>query len=132
VATTLFPYRIVGLLNISLRQGPEAPTHRCIVGLPRAFTATAKSCSRSAAAAALLVGGLAADLLRSHWLALLFTFAFGAASGDLMAEKQEFGYLVTGLIVVGVIATTGIAWRRILDHLHPYAPYRSVDRRLPR
>ena len=50
-----------------------------------------------------------------YWSAILFTFALGTTSGDLMAEKLGLGYLVTGLIVVGVITATGIAWRLGLD-----------------
>ncbi|MEO8906202.1 MAG: hypothetical protein ABI627_32160, partial [Polyangiaceae bacterium] len=41
--------------------------------------------------------------------------ALGTASGDLMAEKLGLGYLVTGLIVIGIITATGIAWRFGLD-----------------
>ncbi len=51
-----------------------------------------------------------------YWLAILFTFALGTAAGDLVAEKLGLGYLVTGLIVLGVIAVSGIAWRL---GLHP-------------
>ena len=50
-----------------------------------------------------------------YWSAILFTFALGTASGDLMAEKLGLGYLNTGLIVIGVITATGIAWRLGLD-----------------
>ena len=50
-----------------------------------------------------------------YWLAILFTFALGTASGDLMAEKLGLGYLVTGLIVLGVIIAAGISWRLGLD-----------------
>ncbi|MEA2697313.1 MAG: hypothetical protein QOI66_1584 [Myxococcales bacterium] len=50
-----------------------------------------------------------------YWLAILFTFALGTASGDLMAEGLGLGYLATGLIVLGVIATATIAWRLGLD-----------------
>jgi uncharacterized membrane-anchored protein len=39
-----------------------------------------------------------------YWLAILFTFALGTATGDLVAEKLGVGYLFTGLIVLGVIA----------------------------
>jgi uncharacterized membrane-anchored protein len=46
-----------------------------------------------------------------YWLTILFTFALGTASGDLMAEGLGLGYLVTGLIVAAVIAMTAIAWR---------------------
>jgi len=50
-----------------------------------------------------------------YWLAILFTFALGTASGDLMAESLGLGYLVTGLIVVAVVVATIIAWRLGLD-----------------
>ncbi|MEP7120910.1 MAG: hypothetical protein ABJE95_08375 [Byssovorax sp.] len=50
-----------------------------------------------------------------YWLAILFTFALGTATGDLVAEKLGVGYLGTGLLVVGVIAAAGIAWRCGLD-----------------
>lgn len=46
-----------------------------------------------------------------YWLAILFTFALGTASGDLMAEGLGLGYLTTGVIVAAVIAMTAIAWR---------------------
>lgn len=39
-----------------------------------------------------------------YWLAILFTFALGTASGDLLAEKFDLGYLVSLLIFVGAIA----------------------------
>ena len=50
-----------------------------------------------------------------YWLAILFTFALGTATGDLVAEKLGVGYLVTGLLVIGVIVATAIAWRLGLD-----------------
>ncbi len=50
-----------------------------------------------------------------YWLAILFTFALGTASGDLMAESLGLGYLVTGIIVCAVVATLAIAWRLGLD-----------------
>ena len=50
-----------------------------------------------------------------YWLAILFTFALGTASGDLMAESLGLGYLVTGLIVVGVVVAVSIAWKLGLD-----------------
>lgn len=51
-----------------------------------------------------------------YWLAILFTFALGTATGDLMAEVLGLGYLVTGAIVVGLVAVTALAWRL---GLHP-------------
>ena len=50
-----------------------------------------------------------------YWLAILFTFALGTASGDLMAEGLGLGYFVTGVIVAGVIGSSAIAWRLGLD-----------------
>ena len=46
-----------------------------------------------------------------YWLAILFTFALGTATGDLMAEKLGLGYLLTGGIVLGVIAAAWVAHR---------------------
>lgn len=50
-----------------------------------------------------------------YWLTILFTFALGTATGDLMAESLGLGYLVTGIIVCAVIASVLIAWRFKLD-----------------
>ena len=50
-----------------------------------------------------------------YWLTILFTFALGTASGDLMAESLGLGYLVTGIIVAVVIATIVIAQRLKLN-----------------
>jgi uncharacterized membrane-anchored protein len=46
-----------------------------------------------------------------YWLAILFTFALGTATGDLMAEALGLGYAVTGIIVASVIAITAVGWR---------------------
>src|SRR3954451_559193 len=51
-----------------------------------------------------------------YWLAILFTFALGTATGDLMAEVLGLGYLVTGAIVAALIAVLAIGWRA---RLHP-------------
>jgi len=50
-----------------------------------------------------------------YWLAILFTFALGTASGDLMAESLGLGYLVTGLIVCAAIVVITISRRLKLD-----------------
>ena len=50
-----------------------------------------------------------------YWLAILFTFALGTASGDLMAESLGLGYLTTGVIVVATIAFFAIGWKMGLD-----------------
>ena len=47
-----------------------------------------------------------------YWLAILFTFALGTASGDLFAEKLSLGYLVSLLIFAGVIAVITVAHLR--------------------
>jgi uncharacterized membrane-anchored protein len=39
-----------------------------------------------------------------YWLTILFTFALGTASGDLVSEKFNLGYLTALLIFIGVIA----------------------------
>jgi len=44
-----------------------------------------------------------------YWLAILFTFALGTASGDLVAEKFNIGYLNSVFIFAGVIAAITIA-----------------------
>jgi uncharacterized membrane-anchored protein len=46
-----------------------------------------------------------------YWLAILFTFALGTATGDLMAEVLGLGYLVTGIIVTSIVVITAVAWR---------------------
>ena len=51
-----------------------------------------------------------------YWLTILFTFALGTASGDLMAEGLGLGYATTGLIIAGLIALFAIGWRL---KLHP-------------
>jgi uncharacterized membrane-anchored protein len=51
-----------------------------------------------------------------YWLAILFTFALGTATGDLMAERLGLGYFTTGVLIAVVIALTTIAWR---FGLHP-------------
>lgn len=44
-----------------------------------------------------------------YWLTILFTFALGTASGDLIAERFDVGYLNSALLFVGVIALVTIA-----------------------
>lgn len=39
-----------------------------------------------------------------YWLAILFTFALGAAAGDLVAEKLDLGYGVSAVLFAGLIA----------------------------
>ncbi len=50
-----------------------------------------------------------------YWLAILFTFALGTATGDLVAEQLGVGYLNTGLLVLSIVAAAAVAWRLGLD-----------------
>lgn len=52
-----------------------------------------------------------------YWLAILFTFALGTATGDLMAESLSFGYATTGMIIVAIVAIFSIAWRLWLNSI---------------
>ena len=45
-----------------------------------------------------------------YWIAILFTFSLGTASGDWVAEEQGFGYFETGLIFGAVIAAIAVAY----------------------
>jgi len=44
-----------------------------------------------------------------YWLTILFTFALGTASGDLVAEKINIGYWKSALLFGGLIAVVAIA-----------------------
>jgi uncharacterized membrane-anchored protein len=44
-----------------------------------------------------------------YWLAILFTFALGTATGDLAAETLKLGYLVSALAFVALIAAVAVA-----------------------
>ena len=44
-----------------------------------------------------------------YWLAILFTFALGTASGDLIAERFSVGYMHSALLFGGAIAAIIIA-----------------------
>jgi uncharacterized membrane-anchored protein len=46
-----------------------------------------------------------------YWTAILFTFALGTATGDLVSEGLGVGYLNTGILVAAIIAITAVAWR---------------------
>ena len=47
-----------------------------------------------------------------YWFAILFTFAMGTATGDLIAERFGIGYLASALIFGGLIAVVAVAHRR--------------------
>lgn len=48
-----------------------------------------------------------------YWLAILFTFALGTASGDLVAETFNVGYWKSALMFGGAIALIALAWRSL-------------------
>ncbi len=52
-----------------------------------------------------------------YWLTILFTFALGTASGDLMAEGLGLGYAVTGFIIAGLIILFAIGWKLKMNHV---------------
>ncbi|MEO8666872.1 MAG: hypothetical protein ABI399_00025 [Bauldia sp.] len=45
-----------------------------------------------------------------YWLAILFTFALGTASGDLVAEQFGLGYLSTGVLFGMIIVSLAIGY----------------------
>jgi uncharacterized membrane-anchored protein len=45
-----------------------------------------------------------------YWFAILFTFALGTSSGDLVAEQFSLGYLATGFIFAGIICLIAAAF----------------------
>ena len=47
-----------------------------------------------------------------YWIAILFTFALGTASGDLIAEKMNLGYLLSGIIFAGAIAVVYFVYKK--------------------
>lgn len=48
---------------------------------------------------------------RFYWGAILFTFALGTATGDLLAENLKLGYLQSGLLFGAVIGAIAMAYR---------------------
>ncbi len=52
-----------------------------------------------------------------YWLTILFTFALGTASGDLMAEGLGLGYAVTGFIIAGLIILFAVGWKLKMNHV---------------
>lgn len=52
-----------------------------------------------------------------YWTTILFTFALGTATGDLVSEGLGVGYLMTGILVSAIIAVTAVAWRFRLNSI---------------
>jgi uncharacterized membrane-anchored protein len=64
-----------------------------------------------------------------YWLTILFTFALGTASGDLLAEKMNLGYLTSLLIFAGFIALVTIGHfiaKKIMSVGHKYHTSNAV------
>ena len=47
-----------------------------------------------------------------YWLTILFTFALGTATGDLLAERLALGYGYSLLVFAAVIALISLLWRK--------------------
>jgi uncharacterized membrane-anchored protein len=47
-----------------------------------------------------------------YWLAILFTFALGTATGDWLAEAVGLGYGISALVYGAAIALVAILWKR--------------------
>lgn len=54
-----------------------------------------------------------------YWLTILFTFALGTASGDLIAEKLGLGYLYSALLFASLIALTAVVHFKLKLHAIP-------------
>lgn len=46
-----------------------------------------------------------------YWLAIFVTFALGTATGDLVSGSLGLGFFWTGVLCVGLIGATTLAWR---------------------
>lgn len=53
-----------------------------------------------------------------YWLAILFTFALGTASGDLVAERFDVGYFNSALLFAGIIALITLTHYVVKSILH--------------
>jgi uncharacterized membrane-anchored protein len=62
-----------------------------------------------------------------YWLAILFTFALGTASGDLTAERLNVGYFNSALLFAGVIALITIAHYVVKAVLHAEHKFQSPN-----
>ncbi len=52
-----------------------------------------------------------------YWTTILFTFALGTATGDLVSEGLGVGYFMTGMLVAAIIAVTAFAWKFRLNSI---------------
>jgi uncharacterized membrane-anchored protein len=56
-----------------------------------------------------------------YWTTILFTFALGTASGDLVAEHLNLGYWKSALMFAGIIGLITVAWKYF--RLNPIAAF---------
>jgi uncharacterized membrane-anchored protein len=59
-----------------------------------------------------------------YWLAILFTFALGTATGDLFAERFGLGYGLSLLIFAGLILAISVMWK--LNALNPVLAFWAI------
>ena len=56
-----------------------------------------------------------------YWLTILFTFALGTATGDLVAERFNLGYGISFLIFAGIIASISVLWKfNLINHVFAF------------
>lgn len=56
-----------------------------------------------------------------YWLTILFTFALGTATGDLVAERFDLGYAVSFFIFAGIIFAFGLLWKfNVVNHVFAF------------
>ena len=56
-----------------------------------------------------------------YWLTILFTFALGTATGDLVAERFNLGYGISFFIFAGIIATLTLLWKfNLINHVFAF------------
>ena len=48
-----------------------------------------------------------------YWATILFTFALGTATGDLLAEKLELGYLLSTVVFASLIILDWLAYKYV-------------------
>lgn len=56
-----------------------------------------------------------------YWLTILFTFALGTATGDLVAERFNLGYGISFFIFAGLILALSILWKlNAINHVFAF------------
>lgn len=56
-----------------------------------------------------------------YWLTILFTFALGTATGDLVAERFDLGYAVSFFIFAAIIVVVSVLWKlNVINHVFAF------------